>query len=124
MRIENFENLPVWKQSRKFVSAVYSIPLKDFRHDYYLAKQIRSASVSILLNITEGFERKSNKDFARFLGIAKGSASETRAGLIVAYDCKYIGQNIFRSLDCEGKDIYFQLAKFQSYLLETHRGKK
>ena len=52
--------------------------------------QIRRASLSVILNISEGFERKTNKDFAKFINQAKASAGEIRCALYIALDLEYI----------------------------------
>jgi len=46
-------------------------------------------------NIAEGFERGSNKDFAKFLFIARGSVGEVRSMLYLALDQKYITEQQF-----------------------------
>ena len=46
-------------------------------------------------NIAEGFERGSNKDFAKFLFIARGSAGEIRSMLYLAKDLKYLSEEQF-----------------------------
>lgn len=60
--------------------------------------QFRRAAVSIMNNIAEGFERGSNKDFIRFLFVARGSAGEVRSMLYVALDQGYIDHETFQSL--------------------------
>ena len=59
---------------------------KDFR----LAGQITGASLSIMNNICEGFDAKSNPEFIRFLTYSRRSCSETQNCLYVALDQKYI----------------------------------
>ena len=60
-----------------------------------MVNQIRRASVSILSNIAEGFERNGDKEFIQFLTIAKGSCGEVRAQLYVALDQHYIDKEKF-----------------------------
>lgn len=74
MAYSSFENLEVWKRARRLSVRVYEI-LKDCR-DYSLKDQMCRAAVSVASNIAEGAERDSQKEFIRFLHIAKGSAAE------------------------------------------------
>ncbi len=66
--------------------------------DIDFIRQLRRASISISSNIAEGFERKSDKEFAYFPSIAKGSAGEVRSQLYLAYDLKYISPELFSEL--------------------------
>ena len=119
MKYKIFEEIPVWQQARKFVAEVYRITTEDFKRDYGLIDQLRRASVSILLNIAEGFERKSNKEFARFIMIAKGSAGEVRSILYIALDNKYITDKQFPVLHEEIQSISRQLSKFAKFLADN-----
>jgi four helix bundle protein len=88
---ESFEDLHVYQRARELTNAVYELSRKgDFARDRGLADQIRRASVSIMSNIAEGFERGSRSEFVQFLYIAKGSSGEVRAQLAVARDQCYI----------------------------------
>lgn len=69
-----------------------------FSKDYGLVDQIRRASVSVMSNIAEGFERGSNAEFVEFLFIAKGSCGEVRAQLAVALDQGYVDESSYPSL--------------------------
>ena len=96
-QIRRFEDILGWQRSRKLTNAVYTLTQKDnFRKDVGLVDQIRRASVSVMNNIAEGFERGSNKDFVKFLFIAKASAGEVRSLLYVALDQKYIDKEEFK----------------------------
>ena len=105
-----FENLEVWKLAREFVKVIYTIT-KDFPKDemFGLTSQMRRASLSILLNITEGSDRKSDKEFIRFLRIAYTSMEEVIAACYVSLDQKYISQErfnfIYKSSNVLGKKI-------------------
>ena len=61
--------------------------------DWSLANQIQRASVSVMSNISEGFERGTTPDFIHFLYIAKGSAGEVRNQLYVARDLRYLNDD-------------------------------
>jgi four helix bundle protein len=99
MKIEKFEDIEGWKEARKLVNAVYDVSEKgEFSTDFSLKNQIRSASVSIMSNISEGFDRSSDREFTQFLVIARASASEVKSQLYVALDRGYIKDNEFREI--------------------------
>ncbi len=83
--MKSFRELVVWQRSMDFVSEVYQItsPFPD-EEKFGLTNQIRRASVSIPSNIAEGFGRKSDGDFSRFLSIALGSNYEVQTQLEIA----------------------------------------
>ncbi|KKP69176.1 MAG: hypothetical protein UR66_C0001G0058 [Candidatus Moranbacteria bacterium GW2011_GWE1_35_17] len=93
VKIEKFEDIIVWQKSKLLIVDVY----KDFRdcRDYAFRDQIQRASVSIMNNIAEGYERMDNKEFAKFLYIAKGSCGEVRSMLHLALDLGYISEKTF-----------------------------
>ncbi|RKY95053.1 MAG: four helix bundle protein, partial [Ignavibacteriae bacterium] len=96
MKAKSFEDLQVWQDTRKFVKSIYELTsLDNFKKDYGLKDQIQRAAVSIMNNISEGFERDNNKEFMRFLSYSKGSAGEVRSMLYVAMDLEYISKNDF-----------------------------
>ncbi len=84
MKIERFEDINAWKTSRELCNAIYKL-LKEHR-DYSFKSQMERAALSIMNNIAEGFERKSNNELRQFLYIAKGSCGEVRSMLYLAED--------------------------------------
>ena len=86
--VTRFEDLRIWQESMDLSVQVYKI-LKDCK-DYGLKDQIQRSSVSIPSNIAEGFDRNYNKEFIRFLNIAKGSTAELRTQLELAKRIKII----------------------------------
>jgi four helix bundle protein len=96
MKIERFENLPIWKLSLKSTRDIYNLTsLPKFNKDFALRDQIRRAVISISSNIVEGFEENNNNEFIRFLKISKGSTGEVRNQLYIALAVKYISQEQF-----------------------------
>ena len=95
-RIEKFEDIESWKLAREVTKTIYEISSSgNFARDFALVNQIRRASISIISNIAEGFERSGNKEFLQFLAIAKGFCGEVRAQLYVALDQNYIDEKKF-----------------------------
>ncbi len=98
-KIERFEDLEAWKIARELTKEVYRVTKNNsFIRDYGLRDQIFRASVSIMSNVAEGFERDGNKEFVNFLSIAKGSSGEVRSQLYVALDQDYISETEFNSI--------------------------
>ncbi len=83
-KIEKIEDLNVWKEGVRLSVGIYK-SLKNCK-DYGLRDQIQRSAVSIPSNISEGFDRKGNKEFIQFLYIAKGSCSELRTQLYIAME--------------------------------------
>lgn len=98
-KIEKFEELVAWQRARELTKNIYSITNQgEFSKDFGLRDQIRKASVSIMSNIAEGFERGGRSQFHHFLVIAKGSCAELRSQLYVALDVDYINKDVFKDL--------------------------
>jgi four helix bundle protein len=83
-----FEDLLIWQDARSIAGEVYS--LFKVNRDFGFRDQIQRASVSVMNNIAEGFERKTKVEFARFLDIAKASCGEVRSMLYLANDIGYV----------------------------------
>lgn len=94
--IERFEDIKAWQKARILVREVYKMSgTGAFGHDFALRDQIRSAAVSSMSNIAEGFDCDSQKEFARFLEIARRSTVEVQSLLYVAVDVGYISRDEF-----------------------------
>jgi len=96
MKIDRFEDILAWQKSKVLTLKIYSL-LRDLK-DFGFKDQICRASVSIMNNIAEGFERKSNTEFIHFLFIAKGSCGEVRSMLYLADELNYITKEDFTFL--------------------------
>ena len=97
--MRRFEDLDVWQVARELVRDVYALTRRDsLRRDPGFADQVRRAAVSTMNNIAEGFERGSDKEFIRFLFIARGSVGEVRSLLYVALDQSYINKDEFKRI--------------------------
>jgi len=119
-KIEQFEDIEAWQKARELTSRIYNVSNAGaFARDFGLRDQIRRASVSIMSNIAEGFERGSNKEFIQFLFIAKGSAGEVRSQLYVALDQGYIKKDTFASLSQQTSEISRMISGLASYLSQS-----
>jgi four helix bundle protein len=117
MRITNFEDLDVWKKSRKLVNEIYSLTKKQrFSKDFGLVDQIRRSGVLVMSNIAEGFERGSNTEFIRFLYIAKASCGETRSHLFIAFDQGYLSEEELENAESFAKSVSRMIGGFIGYL--------
>ena len=87
-----------------------------FNRDFGLRDQVRRASVSIMSNIAEGFESRTDIQFINFLGMAKASAGEVRAQLYIALDQHYITEAQFAEALTLAQTCSRQIAGFMSYL--------
>jgi four helix bundle protein len=115
MKIERFEDIIAWQKAKDLTTQIYTI--FDSCKDYSFRDQIRRASVSVMNNIAEGFERQTNKEFKNFLYISKGSCAEIRSMSDLAYELKY--------LSCKNKDLIsastIEISKILSGFIKTLR---
>lgn len=117
-----FENLDMFQESRELTKNIYKITNKsNFNKDYGLREQIRRASVSILSNIAEGYERDSKKEFSKFLYYSKGSCGEVRAQLIVAHDLDYIDKEDYEALYNSTVRISGMIYRYIEYLKNSSK---
>lgn len=87
----NFKELKTWQIAKDIAVDIYRITnSSNIKNDFSLRDQMRRAAVSIASNIAEGNDRESNKEFVRFLYIAKGSCAELITQLIIAKEIRYI----------------------------------
>ena len=99
--VEQFEDLDVWKRSRALANLIYDFTEADpFKHDFVLRDQIRRAVVSVMSNIAEGFESKTQGMFIEYL----------------ALDRKYISQEQFNRTQSEAESCSRQIASLSHYL--------
>ncbi|MBI3888346.1 four helix bundle protein [Candidatus Nomurabacteria bacterium] len=113
MRIEKFEEIISWQKGKDLTINVY-IVFKSCK-DYSFKNQIERASVSIMNNIAEGFERRTNKELKNFLFISKGSAGEVRSMLNLGLELKYITERDFKKM----YDLTLEISKLLSGLIKT-----
>ncbi|HWN09714.1 MAG TPA: four helix bundle protein [Pyrinomonadaceae bacterium] len=126
MKIKRFEDLESWRKARRLTNTIYEATAAgNFTRDFGLKDQIRRASISILSNITEGFERGGDKEFLQFLAVAKGSCGEVRAQLYIALDQAYLTKTLFEELSENAAEIGRLISGLMKYLSGSElRGSK
>jgi four helix bundle protein len=89
--MQDFKKLAVWQRAHALTLKVYEVsggfPSSEL---YGLTSQVRRAAASVPANIAEGCGRDGGADFARFLQIAQGSASELEYHLLLAHDLRFL----------------------------------
>ncbi|UCG31755.1 MAG: four helix bundle protein [Phycisphaerales bacterium] len=102
---KQFEDLIAWQKARELARAVYHATRQPaFGQDLGLKRQIQRASVSVMSNIAEGYERGSQKEFSRFLAISKASCAEVRSLLYVAADAGYVPPPTFEDFMAKAEE--------------------
>jgi four helix bundle protein len=86
-----------------------------------LRDQIRRAIDSITANLAEGFEQSTDRGFAKYVFIAKGSTAESRKRLRQAMRRRYITEGDFRPCDEQADEVARLLAGLAKYLLRSDR---
>ena len=105
-----FERLEVWQLARKFADEIYKITRKFPKDELFgIVSQLRRAGISILLNIAEGSDRKSDIEFRRFLRISLTSLEEVISALYISLDQKFIKQDEFNKLYDKGSELAAKL---------------
>ncbi len=115
--IERFEDIEAWKKARELTNHVYAATKNGaFAKDYGLRGQAQDAATSIMANVAEGFDGGSDREFVKFLGYARRSATELQSHLYVALDQKYIEEREFTILYGEAVAVKSLISGFIRYL--------
>lgn len=105
MKVNRFEEFIVWQNAIELVGILFNVidPIKS----YWYRDQLLRAATSISSNIAEGFERESNKEFARFLFISRGSCGEVRSLIHVGVKCKFLSPEMADPILDEARKLSF-----------------
>ncbi|MCC3217313.1 four helix bundle protein [Chryseobacterium sp. X308] len=117
---KNFENFPVYIKSLDLIEKVYIfLQSQSFEKEYEFINQIKRASFSISNNIAEGSEYNNNRQFIRYLKIAKGSCAEVKSMLIVSKRLKLGDENKAEEIIVLSREVSSNISKFIKYLSEN-----
>jgi four helix bundle protein len=114
---DTFEKLEIWQEAVALAASLYD-RLRGCR-DFAFRDQIQRAAISISSNIAEGYERRSNPEFIRYLDIARGSCGEVRSQLYVAVRVKLLTEEVAAPLTADAKRLSKRIAR----LMEVRREK-
>ena len=115
--IKRFEDLECWQEARRLVQVVYRLTKKEhFARDFRLVSQITDSAVSSMANIAEGFHRRSNRDFMRFLDYSRSSVAETVSHSYVALDQHYINEKELGLVNAQADIVWKKVNNFIAYL--------
>ena len=111
--MRDFRKLSVWEKSHQLTLGDYRATAGFPKREMYgLTSQLRRSCASIPANIAEGSGRTGEKDFARYLTIASGSASETEYHLLLAVDLEYLKQDVYADLNDRVQEVKRMLTGF------------
>ena len=115
--MQDFRNLKVWQKAHALTLDVYRTT-RGFPSDerFGLTSQLRRSCASIPANLAEGCARGGDIDFARFVNVAAGSASETDYHLLLARDLEYFSHNAYQPLFEQVTEVKRMLNSFERTL--------
>jgi len=109
-----FEQLEICQGARELHRVIWG-EFKECR-EFEFRDQIRRAALSVMNNIAEGFERRSPKDFAHFLDLAKGSCGEVRSMAYAGEDVGVIAKEVGQQLRAQSEALSQRIAAFSRHL--------
>ena len=117
MKIKRFEDIDAWKEARTLTNLIYNLNKTDkISRDFGLKDQLQRAAVSIMANVAEGFDSRSNKHFINFLSYAYRSASEVQSLIYVAKDQNYYSEKQFSEIYALTEKVKGLIGGFIKYL--------
>ena len=109
--MQGFRQLIVWQKAHELTIEIYKAIAQFPREELYaLTSQLKRAAASVGANIAEGCGRGSDADFARFLLISMGSASELEYHLLLARDLGFLPKDVYDRLNARTTEVKRMLA--------------
>ncbi|GEN71831.1 MULTISPECIES: four helix bundle protein [Chryseobacterium] len=120
MMTKNFENFPVYIKSLDLIEKVYLfLKSENLEREFEFSNQIKRAGFSISNNIAEGSEYNNNRQFIKYLKIAKGSCAEVRSMIIVSKRLKLGDENKAEEIINLSREVSSNISNFIKYLSEN-----
>lgn len=121
-KVERFEDLRCWQAARSLAKAVFEIGEQGkLSRDFATRDQMRRAAISVMNNVAEGFGRKGNLDFIRFLDIAQSSAQEVKSMTYLIEDLEYVPKDAILRIRDDAEACKSQILALITYLRKTTR---
>ena len=114
---KKIEDIQVWQKARGITKMVYELTSQgSFERDFGLRDQARRACVSIMANVAEGFGRRTDREFSRFLDFAYGSTCEAQSHFYIAADLGYVTADQFGCAYSELDEVARMLRSLMRHL--------
>ena len=116
--MRDYKKLDVWNKSHLLTKRVYTevLPLLPIKERYALTSQLRRSSYSIPLNIVEGCDKNTDKDFAHYLDNALGSAHEVEYTCYLIWDLGYINKETYETINSATNEVKAMLITFIKFI--------
>lgn len=116
--MRDYRKLEVWKKAHALTKQMYKevLPLMPLEERFALTDQLKRATCSIPLNIVEGCGKNTDKDFARYLDNALGSAHEAEYTSYLIYDLGFIPKEIYERINGLLNEVKAMLIGFIKFL--------
>ncbi len=112
-----FENLEIWKLAIEYGEKIHQLIKKFPKSEMFgLSADLNRAGISVSSNIAEGSGSEGNREFKRYLGIARKSIFETVSQFVIARRRKYITDEEFHSAYCDGELLVKKVSAFRNSL--------
>ena len=120
--VVDHRGLTVWQEAHRLTLEIYSVTKSFPREETYgLTAQLRRAALAVATNLSEGGARRSRREYAQYVSIARGSASEVGYLLLVSRDLGYIDQAKFAELS-DGYDHVMRMLTRMMKSLQVPEG--
>ncbi|WP_228464595.1 four helix bundle protein [Chryseobacterium antibioticum] len=120
MMTKNFEKFPVYVKSLAVIEKIYQfLRSENLEREFEFNNQIKRAGFSISNNIAEGSEYNNNRQFIKYLKIAKGSCAEVRSMMIVSKRLKLGDENKAEEIINLSREVSSNISNFIKYLSEN-----
>jgi four helix bundle protein len=121
---KRFEDIKAWQLARSLTFEVHMLCEKPtFKRRFALQDQLCRAAMSAMPNVAEGYSRRSDKDFAHFLDIARGSAMEVQSHLYVVWGLKLADEDEVKALYAKAAEVAAKVTVLAAYLRGSRNGK-